>query len=231
MPDTSPPTPPSVLLSRNEAETLAAKAARGAGLPWGLAEEAGFAAGWLHEAGFAPMGLLLAYLEQVAAGAWQDMRPNWASATFVPSKTGVSLCPITLGASLLDFWGDAPPAEGLPRIGPIAAPLLLLPALAVLARNAGRPMALHLADISLTLTATGMVLATSFDQRDRLCGAKLGWLDTAPHSLVTMTNLSRPAEQTPLSILHALEGLALNTTVPPSAASRADAGSAGSDND
>ena len=34
-----------IRLSRNETEALCQKAARGAGMPWGLAEEAGFAAG------------------------------------------------------------------------------------------------------------------------------------------------------------------------------------------
>lgn len=34
-------------LSRNETESLCMKAARGAGFSWGMAEEAGFATGWL----------------------------------------------------------------------------------------------------------------------------------------------------------------------------------------
>lgn len=52
-----------VKLSLGEVEALCKKAARGAGLPWGLAEEAGFAARWLSAHGFDGAGLLLADLE------------------------------------------------------------------------------------------------------------------------------------------------------------------------
>lgn len=52
-----------VKLSLGEVEALCKKAARGAGLPWGLAEEAGFAARWLSAHGLDGAGLLLADLE------------------------------------------------------------------------------------------------------------------------------------------------------------------------
>ncbi len=52
-----------VKLSLGEVEGLCKKAARGAGLPWGLAEEAGFAARWLSAHGFDGAGLVLADLE------------------------------------------------------------------------------------------------------------------------------------------------------------------------
>ena len=41
----------SASLSRNEVASLCMKAARGAGMSWGLAEEAGFAAAWLVQHG------------------------------------------------------------------------------------------------------------------------------------------------------------------------------------
>lgn len=52
-----------VKLSLGEVEALCKKAARGAGLPWGLAEEAGFAARWLSAHGFDGAGLVLTDLE------------------------------------------------------------------------------------------------------------------------------------------------------------------------
>ncbi|MEF9603350.1 DUF3726 domain-containing protein, partial [Paracoccus sp. PXZ] len=48
-----------MLLSRNETEALCLKAARGAGMSWGLAEEAAFAAGWLGAHGIDGAGALL----------------------------------------------------------------------------------------------------------------------------------------------------------------------------
>lgn len=53
--------------SLNEVEGLAAKAARGAGLSWGLAEEAGKAARWLAGVGFAWAPSLAALLDEHAA--------------------------------------------------------------------------------------------------------------------------------------------------------------------
>jgi hypothetical protein len=56
--------PPDQLdLSLNEVETLAQKAARGAGLPWGVAEDAGRAAVWICRRGGDWAGALLALLE------------------------------------------------------------------------------------------------------------------------------------------------------------------------
>ena len=49
-------------LSQNEIESLCIKAARGAGYSWGLAEQAGFAAGWLAARGLDATAPLLALL-------------------------------------------------------------------------------------------------------------------------------------------------------------------------
>ncbi len=57
-------TPPDMLdLSLNEVETLARKAARGAGLPWGVAEDTGRAAAWIGRRFGAWAGQLLILLE------------------------------------------------------------------------------------------------------------------------------------------------------------------------
>jgi len=55
--------PPDIDLSLNEVESLALKAARGSGLPWGVAEDTGRAAVWMarHAGGWA--GALLRLLE------------------------------------------------------------------------------------------------------------------------------------------------------------------------
>lgn len=60
---------PAIDLSLNEVETIAAKAARGAGLSWGGAEEIGKAARVMATAGANWDGLLLDLLPAVAAGA------------------------------------------------------------------------------------------------------------------------------------------------------------------
>lgn len=49
-------------------KTVCLTAARGAGLPWGLAEEAGYAAGWLTARGMDGGAALLAHLGTLAGG-------------------------------------------------------------------------------------------------------------------------------------------------------------------
>ena len=48
--------------SLSETAALATKAARGAGMPWGLADETGFAVSWLHARGIAGLSALCRYL-------------------------------------------------------------------------------------------------------------------------------------------------------------------------
>ena len=67
-----PPVPAgnSARLSQNEIEQLCLKAARGAGMSWGLAEEAGFAAAWLAMRGLHGPGGLLAQLRDSMDRPW-----------------------------------------------------------------------------------------------------------------------------------------------------------------
>lgn len=92
-------------LSRTETRALATKAARGAGLDWGLAEEAGFAAEALAARGIDGLSLLARWL---------------AKRTASPLR-----CPIALGAQLADLPPEAPL-----RLERVAFPALLLPFLA-----------------------------------------------------------------------------------------------------
>src|SRR4029078_635119 len=54
-----------MIVSRNEIESLALKAARGAGMSWGLAEEASVGAGWLADSALPWAGTLTALPAQV----------------------------------------------------------------------------------------------------------------------------------------------------------------------
>ncbi|KMW60818.1 hypothetical protein AIOL_000983 [Candidatus Rhodobacter oscarellae] len=73
-------------MSLGELQALAAKAARGAGLSWGLAEEAGWAVRWLEARGLAGAAAL--------AGVLPEGAPQ-----------------IALGAALADGSTPEPPAE------------------------------------------------------------------------------------------------------------------------
>ncbi|MEO1551886.1 MAG: DUF3726 domain-containing protein [Pseudomonadota bacterium] len=125
-------------VSLGEVEALAKKAARGAGLSWGLAEEAGFATRWLcarHVDGCGVLAGLLSAQDGVERLAVQpDLdRPDWAA------RAG-AMCPLQAGACLADHA----PVTGLgpTRLGPVSQPLLLAPFLAQIAQHLGRPLAL-----------------------------------------------------------------------------------------
>lgn len=116
-----------MILSLNEVDATAKKAARGAGYPWGLAEEAARATRWLCAQGQDGCGALAGLLcitdSQVDA--------------FAPARSGTGwvgdgpVCPIQMGAALADFASDL--KAGPVHVPPVRAPRLLLPFLAVIA--------------------------------------------------------------------------------------------------
>jgi hypothetical protein len=111
-----------IALSLNEAETLSAKAARGAGYAWGQAEDIGRAARALAAQG-SDFGAALLTLLQAREGfaapeacrlaLWRAGEPDVAGAR--------PLCPVTVAAWLLDAGLDA---EGL-RLLNIGLPIWL----------------------------------------------------------------------------------------------------------
>lgn len=233
-------------LSRNEVESLGLKAARGAGFSWGLAEEAGLGLGWLWAEGIDATAVLLALL--TARGAGQG-RPVPGPGRWRAAKEGAPLCPIALGAALLDRAGlaDGPLSLAL-DLGPVAAPVLLVPFLfrAGQAKGAG---------LLLEWPGGGLLIGPAGLERGSL--ADLGTAPLvlrtrpAPGSAEAPQAQSDPLPPPPLppphlpaphlpppplpsiaaDILKGLEALALRTTVPPSETSRSGAGSATPDHD
>lgn len=221
----TPPTAGGARLSCNEAEMLCLKAARGAGMSWGLAEEAGYAARWLYARGIDGPGALLAHLDWAAGRLWDAVRP--VAAGDLRAHDGGLLCPIALGTAISDTaaLGEA----GASAVtGPVHRPVLVLPFLHAIARGSGRTMALAWAGHRVTVGPDGDV-----------------WGDVAPLSALERAELElchgagaekeppRPDRAAPLSTrtLSRLDDYAMETTVPASASSRADAGSASGDND
>lgn len=220
---TRPDMPP-VILSRNETESLALKAARGAGFSWGLAEEAGAAAGWLAAQGFDGLPTLLTLL-----GTRDRARPVPAPGHW-SSTTGAPLCPIETGAALLDRarLPDGPFAGPL-LLGPVACPLLLLPFLARATALVAQSLRLVLPDAALAISAQGQVDGTEAARRLATATLALSLAPAGDDAPLPAAPAALPAIA--LTSLAALEALALATTVPASATSRAGAGSDGSDND
>jgi hypothetical protein len=111
-----------MIASLNEIESLALKAARGAGMSWGLAEEAAVAASWLavHDLPWAET------LADLLAQKGVTCRPHFGGETIAPSRAGSRLCPILTGALLSDVGALVRPME----VRALLAPLWLAPFLA-----------------------------------------------------------------------------------------------------
>ena len=103
--------------SLNEVEAMARKATRGAGEDWGLAEEAGRAARWLCAQGIDGVAALTDCLAREA-------------------RDGA--CPLRLGCDLSDR--AAALVSGRRRYKDVASPVLLLPFVAMAARQIALPL-------------------------------------------------------------------------------------------
>lgn len=216
-------------LSRNEIEQLCLKAARGAGMSWGLAEEAGFAAAWLALRGLDGPGALLAQLRGAEGRPWREICPVVEAGRFRAADGG-RLCPIALGSALCDHATllDLAMGTGGLRIGPVSNPILLLPFLSDLSRTRRETIRLRWPAGDIFMTAEGAMAGDPA----ALAGASA--LDAAISAGETATEPG-PTSTKPLIVpaetLGALNALAMRTTVPASASSRAGAGAAAGDND
>ncbi|WP_347311286.1 DUF3726 domain-containing protein [Defluviimonas sp. SAOS-178_SWC] len=218
----------SIRYSRNEIEALSMKAARGAGMNWGLAEEAGFAAGWLAAQGLDGAGALLALFD----AARQDDKGRspviedgiWRA----PGADG--LCPIALGAALSDHAGlhKGPMARGGPETGPVNRPILVVPFLALIAERDGGAISLNWPKGSLAVTAAGI---WPMDAAVRLLAEPSAPLKIAGTLAVPPVLPAGPLSPLSGAAASGLNVLAMRTTVPASETSRKGAGAAASDND
>lgn len=228
MTGSAPRAPDGAALSRSEIEALCARAARGAGMAWGLAEEAGFAAAWLAARGVDGPRALADHLVWAEGGPWHEICPTVSPGAWTASGDG-ALCPVALGATLCDFCTLPDAAlddEGL-RVGPVSRPVMLLPFLAAMAERLGHAIILSWPEGRMVVAASG-----------GMAGA-LPALAALTRARLTLNRAADPAEaerhatrqEVSRDTIDRLDALALKTTVPPSVTSRADAGAGGSDND
>lgn len=113
--------------SRNEMETLARRASRGAGLSWGLAEDAGHVTRWLLEAGLPGPQMLIERLERLDGLALTELGPSSVAGASWISSSGL-LCPIIVGALIADRPDLLRRAGGVSLQG-VVCPVLIIPAL------------------------------------------------------------------------------------------------------
>ncbi len=233
----------SVQFSRSELEALCSKAARGAGMSWGLAEEAGHACGWLSGRGIDASGALAVYLHLMQSQDWSDCFPVVHEQLWRASSKEQSLCPIVLGATLSDYVSVLPAlfeGQGL-NTSNVHFPYLLLPFLAWVVQDLHRPLYLRVqthgvcvcvdiglrvyGDLDALLSIEVAAVCLSLTGPEPIDGQSLLFHDDAEAQLFS------GAVSVLASDVASLQQLALLTTVPSSAASRENAGASRSDND
>lgn len=213
-------------LSRAEIEALSLKAARGAGLSWGMAEEAGYAATWLETRGLDGASTLLALLDLYSDGDLASLAPDVDDRSW--RARGPHLCPLAAGTALSDFraLAQADLSAGPISINNVAYPLLMLPFVHALAVATGTAVDLTSAGGTCAVDPTGAVRGDMNACAER-CDLTLS-IDAAAQGQIDPS-------KTPCIIdketLRRLQDYAMRTTVPASDASRAGAGAATTDND
>lgn len=224
------PTSPDGLarFSLAEIETLSAKAGRGAGLPWGLAEEAGAAARWLAGQGLPGPELLVRHLEAYDRRPWAEVAPIIDGGLW-RTMDGGPLCPIAAGAALSDRAGlpDGPAARAITLDG-VATPGLILPFAAFAAQGTGCPLRVRWHGLEVIVTATAVTLV---GDDEALVAAVARRVDIERGHGAAPARPAATGRVVALDIWRRLDALALRTTVPASEQSRADAGAGTSDND
>ncbi len=136
-----------MIFSLSEIESLSRKAAKGAGHPWGVAEEAGKCARYLCAAGLPGAEALAGLLQAFDQRPYDECRPD-CSATPWQAANG-PLCPIITGAAICDRAADVADGQTI-TLGLTAHPLLLLPAIASASDILESGISIHWAGLTMT---------------------------------------------------------------------------------
>ena len=194
-------------LSQSEITALATKAARGAGLSWGEAEEAGWACCWLARAGLPAPAMLLRALDAESSAS-----------------------PLRAGIRLMDQAGGPEWTGALPvTLEDLVEPVLVVPFLAQAAERLGAPVELDLG--SETICLTGREPVPDLSALREIChrtGARVTISVSQSSGAAAPGRFDGRIER---GVWQSLDALALLTTVPASEQSRQRAGAQSSDND
>ncbi|MEO6321647.1 MAG: DUF3726 domain-containing protein [Polaromonas sp.] len=216
-----------VRYSLSEIEAQSRKAARGAGLPWGLADEAGKAARWLAGFGLAGPALLAGLLTRNDGKPFDALCPTGPAQQW--QAQGGELCPLIAGASLLDRAGTLAGQTPL-SLGAIAYPVLLLPFLARALDQDADGFEVSWNGITVCCQRAGLTVHGDEHQLQTAHVDSLSIRRSAPASAPQRTP-SAASQAVAVRDWAALEGFAYRTLVPASDSSRAGAGSSTPDND
>lgn len=213
--------------SLNEIEAMGKRAARGAGLDWGLAEEAGKAARWLTARNLPGPEELAELLTRNDSKRYAELAPESVDGVWrAPSGR---LCPLIAGAALCDRANEIAAGREI-HLGPTAQPMLLAPFAAGASRLTGVAMELTWDGVSMTFMREGVAIegdrgALAARSAESVCCRRI---DEA----VVVPSTGEPGRDVDAETWSRLNTFAQRTFAPASEASRlAGAGAGLTDND
>lgn len=208
-------------LSLNEVEALAKKATRGAGYPWGLAEDAAKAVRWLCANGMDGCEELAYLLRAMDGRDLSSARP--VLGTDMWAAPDGALCPVVAGATLSDLAATLPDATL--TLCDVMRPVLIIPFAGMAAAHLDRPVTVAWSGAEAVTDGTRLEFrGVTADRTDSVRVSVSGEFDTPAKPV------KRASPET--ACLAALERLAHRTYAPATEASRRRGAGAGlSDND
>lgn len=161
------------VLSSNEIDAMAKKAAKGAGMPWGLASDAGKAARWLADHGLPGPELLADLLDWRDGRRYADVAPPDVGLSWVDHPA--PLDPVVVGTVCADLAGRL--VSGRAELGRVRQPLLLGFALSVAASRTGTELVARWDDAALGVSADGATAHGSLLASEAMVVVEPGGLD------------------------------------------------------
>ncbi|WP_247256943.1 DUF3726 domain-containing protein [Pseudomonas moorei] len=202
--------------SLNEIESMCKKAARGAGMSWGLAEEAGKAAKWLSAHGLNGPQLLAEQLRHDDGVAYRELAPVVCEGTWHGST--LPMCPLIAGATLSDH-AHLLNTTGQILLSNVSCPQLLIPFVSGIATRLKRSLELSWPGCTLFFDSRGEVFLNNAEGLGQERAASVCCTHaTAPDAKANALEGPIPAVARP--DLAYLEALAYRTYVPSSESSR-----------
>lgn len=147
--------------SLNEIEALSKRAARGAGLSWGMSEEAAKAVRWLASHGLPAAGLFADALTQNDKVAHGDVCPVSLDGVW-HARSGV-LCPLSAGAALNDCAARLLADQSI-EMANVSHPLLVVPFAAWAAVHIKAPVVVSWRDARFKTDGFGLWIGGAKDQ-------------------------------------------------------------------
>ncbi|MCP4328582.1 MAG: DUF3726 domain-containing protein [Alphaproteobacteria bacterium] len=219
-----------IACSVNELEALTRRASRGAGLTWGLAEDAGKAMRWLAVRGWPGGALIARHLERYDGVPYAEVAPKISGAEW--SARSRDICPVIAGAALSDRARDLAPGRPL-TLSSVAYPALLCAFLGRAARSTDTVFEVRWPGVVIQCRAGGLRVETgdtSAIETDRAENVVVECLPDDPDAR-SSSALADSIEMAPEDWAR-LKRLAARTYVPASTESRIRGAGAGTtDND